>query len=1005
LALGLVALIYFNRAALLDPYLKNQLAILVEKTSGTRIHIGYLGGDYFTYLELRNLRTLQPGNRLLTLVSAKRLRLRYKAAALLHGLDAFLTTLRVECEDARIELRLVPATGNPSPPPIASRGQPLYFPSQLPHVILRGMTVRLAGPDYTLMADQVSLLTPSPNHWRLQARTVQLRHPLIGEKSFALDLRVGYQDQRLVMAGLDLGTGLAVDKVVLDLKDLRSGKMAYQVGVRLFRGRLNLEGGMKPGGQQVRLHLEKIDLKEATSFFHLGWKSPGQLDLDAQAGFNPDHWGSLQGTAVLGIRQAEVAGVTINVLALEAKAGDGKIEISTLRVRNGRNTLQASHLETLTEDLFADTDQAWQKASGRFQARIVEIPPSLRSSLKSLNTQNHSFWIDGRLQNGRLIISRGALELQTRLKGPYLTKASGVASGFWLELVGAASPLNENSVSIKNFSVPLGDLVHGRFGPVVRSLQAGFSLRFKDLPALLAMVGVTPEQSRALHATTFDLEGRMEKGRVFFRLGKLIARGIQVLIQHATLVLPEKGGLQAARIDAEIQIMAPDLQKLGALSGVKNIEGSLNALLFLNGELSNPVGKALVHMDNTVVSLQGSEVAWSKLNARVESRQPVKALNFTGNLDLQKGELRLGPAMPSIKDLSARIQLQGRKILVQAVQGAVGGSYFTLSGDLMKQEQVWPYCRLQLQGKNLLFYRDVGVKVRANTDLTVTGPWNRLLIAGDIKLTDSRFVENFDFMDFLRGGGKPQAENGFQLFSIPDPPLKDAQFKIHISASDPFLIKNNLANGSVRPELLLTGTGEVPQLIGTVYFDPTRISLPSGTLQIQSGYLRFLESNPDEPQLTVNGQTDLQGYQITLAVAGALSNPTITVTSNPPLPEEDAILLVLTGTPPKSQTGTSVQTGTAVNVALFLGRGYLTKLFGSSSAEAGETVLDRFQLDIGQNYSQIPVDPANNNTQTFLASYLLAHNLLLKKDDFYLTSEKDIYGDYNLGVKEVLRFK
>jgi translocation and assembly module TamB len=52
---------------------------------------------------------------------------------------------------------------------------------------------------------------------------------------------------------------------------------------------------------------------------------------------------------------------------------------------------------------------------------------------------------------------------------------------------------------------------------------------------------------------------------------------------------------------------------------------------------------------------------------------------------------------------------------------------------------------------------------------------------------------------------------------------------------------------------LLTGTGEVPLLVGKVYVEPTRLYLPAGRMNLQAGMIRFEQTEPDRPKLDLLG--------------------------------------------------------------------------------------------------------------------------------------------------------
>ena len=84
-------------------------------------------------------------------------------------------------------------------------------------------------------------------------------------------------------------------------------------------------------------------------------------------------------------------------------------------------------------------------------------------------------------------------------------------------------------------------------------------------------------------------------------------------------------------------------------------------------------------------------------------------------------------------------------------------------------------------------------------------------------------------------------------------------FDVLLTSKKPFAIRNNLVRGAVRPELKLIGTGRIPVLAGEVYLDPTRISLPAGSLLFESGVIRFDPNRPDRPTLDLVGTSKMLG--------------------------------------------------------------------------------------------------------------------------------------------------
>jgi translocation and assembly module TamB len=186
--------------------------------------------------------------------------------------------------------------------------------------------------------------------------------------------------------------------------------------------------------------------------------------------------------------------------------------------------------------------------------------------------------------------------------------------------------------------------------------------------------------------------------------------------------------------------------------------------------------------------------------------------------------------------------------------------------------------------------------------------------------------------------------------------------------------------------------------VGVVYIDPTRVLLPSGRLRIQSGLLRFLAANPDRPELDLIAQSKLLGYDINLITRGPLDDLVITLSSSPPLPNEDLMLLLLTGQPPRDDVTAGVQSTASTNVMLYLGRDFLNRWLDDESGAADETIFDRFDLDFGR-------DVTKSGDQTVETSFRLSEEITGQGRMYYLTGEKDRYDAYNYGLRLVFRFE
>jgi hypothetical protein len=416
-----------------------------------------------------------------------------------------------------------------------------------------------------------------------------------------------------------------------------------------------------------------------------------------------------------------------------------------------------------------------------------------------------------------------------------------------------------------------------------------------------------------------------------------------------------KGELEA---DATVQLK--DLNFLRErVSWLRRIEGDMQGELHLAGPVTNP-------------SLEGS---------------------FT----LKDGEISHTFNFPMLSAVNLQGNFDERSLTIKNMQTEVGGSPVNLKGSINKEKDTVAV-NLHADGKNVLLYRNNDMRMRGDVQLDVSGPLKSLAVKGVTGLTGGYYTGNIDFLGTIGSSSAPVSEGVNFLFSFPDPPLKNAALDIKITTIEPFRIRNNLIRGVLRPELSLKGTGELPFLVGTIYIDPSRLLLPSGRLQVQSGLLRFLAGKPDRPQLDLLAQSKVLGYDINVVTQGPLDDPVITLSSNPALPNDDLLLLLLTGQPPKQDLAGDTKFSAATNVMVYLGRDFLSKWLDDESGANDDSIFDRFELNYGRGVTK-------SGEQTVEGTFRMSELKTGKRRVYYLSAEKDKYDAYNYGLKLVFRFE
>jgi len=385
------------------------------------------------------------------------------------------------------------------------------------------------------------------------------------------------------------------------------------------------------------------------------------------------------------------------------------------------------------------------------------------------------------------------------------------------------------------------------------------------------------------------------------------------------------------------------------------------------------------------------------LQGKVILSGPLRDPELHGAFTLRQGEIFHTLNLPKLTAVTLSGTFNRNSVSVDELRAELGGSPVSARGSLYKENGTMSV-RMKADGNNILLFRDNDMWVRGDVRLEATGPLGTMKISGETALTGGYYTKNIDLLGLIGSSPAPVTAGVNFLFSFPDPPFRDAVFNIRITSAEPFRIRNNLIRSSLRPDLTLKGTGELPYLVGVVYIDPSRILLPAGRLQVQSGLLRFLEKEPDRPQLNLLASSKVLDYDINVLTQGPIDEPVITLSSSPPLPNEDLLLLLLTGQPPQRGTAVGAKSSGTRNVLVYISRDFLNKWLEEDIGSSDETILDRFELDYGRGITR-------SGEQTFESTFRLTDRSGGTGRVYYLTGEKDRYDAYNYGLKMVFRFE
>ena len=371
------------------------------------------------------------------------------------------------------------------------------------------------------------------------------------------------------------------------------------------------------------------------------------------------------------------------------------------------------------------------------------------------------------------------------------------------------------------------------------------------------------------------------------------------------------------------------------------------------------------------------------LDAQAVIEGTVASPRVSGTATVREGMLRTAGA-PPIEALSLDLTFEEDVLTLARLDAEVGSAPLTAHGSYALDSRVLD---LQLAGQNLLLARDPQLRLRADADLSVAGPLDALRTTGTLGLRSSRYRSAVDLLGTLDGTPTFESQQtGIHIAPFPEGPLAAMVFDLRVTTLEPIEVRTNVLRADARVDLALGGTGAGLLPEGSVFLADGSVKLPSGTMDLVAGRLLFTRGSPFFPELQVQGESRLLGYDVSMRVLGDIAEPRVELSSIPSLPPDQLLLLVVTGTLPASAGAQRAVEALTVYVA----QDFLSQWL----ADPGDasSIADRLEFESGRDVSE-------SGLLTLEARFRTADAVLLADDHLWIVAERDEFEDYNAGLR------
>jgi len=291
-----------------------------------------------------------------------------------------------------------------------------------------------------------------------------------------------------------------------------------------------------------------------------------------------------------------------------------------------------------------------------------------------------------------------------------------------------------------------------------------------------------------------------------------------------------------------------------------------------------------------------------------------------------------------VEDISARLDFEGRRILISDVRGALGGGDVTGNGEVFLRNNYPQSFRLDVRVDGAVIRLERDVRFTASANLVHDGTPDRSLLSGTIDLIETQYGREYDSdRALLEMLDAPETE--------PNPFLDSINLALALRGTEDIFIDNNLADVEAAADFDVRGTAARPVVLGRASILSGRLFWNGNNFDVLQGTVEF--NNPFETEATfeVRSRTEIRRYTIDMRFSGSLTRGVdFDYTSTPTLSDLELFNLLAFGEEPDS---TTLQDPDRYQQALGLqATRYLTDAY-FSEVESGARRLfgvDRFRI-------------------------------------------------------------
>jgi translocation and assembly module TamB len=263
----------------------------------------------------------------------------------------------------------------------------------------------------------------------------------------------------------------------------------------------------------------------------------------------------------------------------------------------------------------------------------------------------------------------------------------------------------------------------------------------------------------------------------------------------------------------------------------------------------------------------------------------MKKPSLTGKVQFDNVNAAIDGIPNGLSALNGTLVFNEDRLQVEQLTATTGGGKLNIGGFLTYKNGI--YANLTATG-DVVRVRLYGLSTTANTNLTLQGGPQSLLLSGNVLITRFGVGPDVDFAAFSSAGGVSSP-------SDPNSASNKIRLDVHVVSSPQLDFQNSFAKLAGTVDLTIRGTVAEPSILGRIQITDGSATFAGTKYELQRGDIYFSNPVRIDPTIDLNATARVETYDITVGLQGTMSNLKPTYRSEPPLSEADIFALLALG--------------------------------------------------------------------------------------------------------------